>query len=167
MNKKGDISQLPVVLIIVIVASLVGLLTLMMSNSVNNFWKSSGLVQENTTADNARQIIQSTSAPTTDWMIFLIFLGGHLGLIAASVRTKFSSTIMIFFVGLLIIDILIASGLVNIYQGFANSPGVIETSNQLVLTNFIFSKYLPLIILILGVLMSLIMWGKSGGDVIQ
>ena len=167
MNKRGDITQLPVVIIICIVAALVGLLTLMMSDYVNDFWRNSGLVQENTTADDARQIIQSTSAPSTDWMIFLLFVGGHLGLVISAVRTKFSPMLMFFFILLLFIDILIASGIVNIYQGFANTDSVLATSSKLVLTNFIFSKYLPLIVLVMGVLVMLIAWGKSGGDIIQ
>jgi hypothetical protein len=74
---------------------------------------------------------------------------------------------MFFFILLLFIDILIASGIVNIYQGFANAPAAIETSSQLVLTNVVFSKYLPLIMLVMGILIMLIMWGKSGGDIIQ
>ena len=61
MNRKGDITMLPVVLVILIIAALIGLLTLMMSNSINNFWVTSGVMQPDTTADDARQIIQSAS----------------------------------------------------------------------------------------------------------
>lgn len=167
MNRKGDITMLPVVLVILIIAALIGLLTLMMSNSINNFWVTSGVMQPDTTADDARQIIQSASAPTTDWMIFLLFLGCHLGVIISAISTKFTPTLMFFFILLLFIDILIASGIVNIYQGFANAPVAIDTSNQLALTNIVFSKYLPLIVLVMGILIMLIMWGKSGGDIIQ
>jgi hypothetical protein len=169
MNKKGDVFQLLVVLILLFVTAIVGLLFLTLSNKVNEFWTTSGIMNgtQNQGALNAQQTIQATSAPTTDYMIFFLFLGANLGLIAGAVRTKFSPTIIFFFILLLFITILIASGIVNIYQGFATGSATSTTASQLTLTNFIFSKYLPVIMTGIGILVMLVAWGKSGGDIIQ
>ena len=164
MNKKADIAQLPVVLVIVFIAAIIGFLFLVMSNNVNNFWQSSGLLNSSDAAKTSITTIQSTSAPTTDWMIFLLFLGSNLGLVISAVRTKFSPTLIFFFILLLMITVLIASGMVNIYKGFA--IGDTATASQLVLTNFVFSKYTPLIMCIIGLMIMIIMWGKSGGDIV-
>jgi len=164
MNKRGDISQLPVVLIIVIIAVIVGFLTLTMTSKVNETFIS--IEPDNSTAEHATQVINSNAPYTTDYMIFFLFLGSNLALIIGAVRTKFSPTVIFFFILLLIITIFVAAGFVNIYQGIADSSGFQETHDKLTLTNFIFSKFLPLIMTVIGILIMIVMWGKSGGEII-
>jgi hypothetical protein len=166
MNKKGDISQLPVVLIILIIAAIVGFLCLTMASRVNTYFLGSGLMPENSTAQHATQVINENAPYTTDYMIFFLFLGSNLALIIGAVRTKFSPTIIFFFILLLIITIFIAAGFVNIYQGLTDVAGFTDIHNKLTLTNFIFSKYLPLIMTVVGILIMIVMWGKSGGEII-
>ena len=62
---------------------------------------------------------------------------------------------------------MISAGMVNMYQGFAQQSSIIDVSGNLVLTNFIFSKYLPLIISVISALVMLFMYGKSGQDIIS
>ena len=167
MNRKGDVYQLLFMLVILFVIALVGLITLVLTTRINDFWDSSELLNDTAIGTKAIDDIQDTAPRTTDYAIFFLFIGMNVGVIIAAVRTNFSSLIMIFFIFLTLISIMISAGMVNMYQGFAQTPSIIDVSGNLVLTNFIFSKYLPLIISVISALVMLFMYGKSGQDIIS
>src|SRR3990167_8325500 len=167
MNRKGDVYQLLFMLVILFVIALVGLITLVLTTRINDFWDSSELLNDTAIGTKAIDDIQDTAPRTTDYAIFFLFIGMNVGVIIAAVRTNFSSLIMIFFIFLTLISIMISAGMVNMYQGFAQQSSIIDVSGNLVLTNFIFSKYLPLIISVISALVMLFMYGKSGQDIIS
>lgn len=167
MNKKGDITQLPVVLVILFISAIVGILFLGMTLKVTDFWKESGLLNQSEIGMNSNQLIHDTSPPTVDYMIFFLFLGSTIGVTISAVRTNFTPTVMFIFFILLIITILIASGLVNIYSGFTQAEGLIEAGQQMPLTGFVFSRYTPLMMAVMGGFIMLIMWAKSGGEIVN
>lgn len=166
MNKKGDLFQIFVVLIILVIAAIVGLLCLTLTTKVNNFWEDSGMLNSTIAGQNAINIIQDTAPKTTDYTILFLFIGLDIGLIISAVRTNFSPIVIVLFIFLTLIAIMVAAGFVNMYQGLAHSPGVEEIAGQLTFTNFIFSKYLPLIVCILSAFVMLIMYGKTGDQII-
>jgi len=165
MNKKGDIFQLVFILIILLIAAIVGLLFLTLSGKVITIYQSMPIMNQ-TTVVEVNNVMQQTAPTTTDYMIFFIFLGSVMGVVISAVKTNFSPTIIFMFLMLLVITIFVASGVVNIYSGFAQDVTLAEYANQLTLTNFIISKYTPLIMAVLGGLILLIMYGKSGSDII-
>jgi len=72
---------------------------------------------------------------------------------------------MIFlFILLLLIEILVASGIVNIYQGFNNETSLDPIPGQMNLTNILLSKYFPLIIGVIGAIVLIFMFAKPGQD---
>lgn len=166
LGRKGDIFQLPVVLVIVFIAALVGLLFLTMTFKVNQFWDSSGLLNSSAEAIHATDKMQTVAPLYTDYMVFFLFLGANLGLVISAVRTRFSPTLIFFFILILLITIFIASGLVNVYSGFANAPVTSEVSGDLILTNWVFSRYTPLTMTVIGGIIMLIMWGRQGADIV-
>ncbi len=91
----------------------------------------------------------------------------HIGVIISAVRTKFSAVTIVLFIFLTMISIMIAAGMVNMYQGMAQTPSVVDIGESLGLTGFIFSKYLPLVITILSALTMIIMYGKQGADILS
>jgi len=165
MNKKGDIFQLTFVIVILFIVAIVGLLFLHLSTKVAQSYEDMGLLDNTAIGKQANDMILETGPKTTDYMIFMLFIGAIVGLLISASRTSFSPGIFFFFVLLLIITIFVASGMVNIYSGFANSPELIETSSQLKLTNYVFSRYTPLILTAIGGLILLILWGKQGSDI--
>ncbi len=62
---------------------------------------------------------------------------------------------------------MVAAGMVNMYQGLAQTPSVIDIGESLTFTGFLFSKYLPLIITVISAFVMLIMYGKSGSEIIS
>ena len=166
MNKRGDIFQLTALVVILFVVAIIGLIFLTLSQKVTEFYDETGLMNDTAIGRDATNVLYETGPKTTDYMIFLLFLGSVIGLLISASKTQFSSGVFFLFVLLLVITIFVASGMVNIYSGFASADVVVEYSDKLVLTNFIFSKYTPLILTVLGGLIMIIMWGKQGSDII-
>lgn len=165
-EKKGDVFQILFMLVMIMAVALVGLIALVLSTGVLNFWEDSGMLNDTAIGREVIDDLQDTAAPTTDYAIFFLFIGMNIGIVIAAVRTQFSSIVIFLFILMTFISILISAGMVNIYQGFAQQPDALEASSQLTLTNFIFSRYLPLIISVLSALYLLIMYGKGGGDIV-
>jgi hypothetical protein len=164
-NKRGDVFQLLFLLVILFFVAIVGLLFFTMSDKFSQAWQDSGMLNDTAVGQTAVDTLQQNAPRTIDYMIFFLFMGSIIGLLISASRTGYTPTVFFLFIILLIITIFVASGLVNVYSGFADSSALAEYSEQLTLTGFIFSKYTPLIMTILGGLIMVIMWGKSGGDI--
>jgi len=165
-QKKGDIFQVIIMLIILLVVAITGLITLVLTTRVNDFWDSSGLLNETEVGTHAIDVMQETAPRTTDYAVLFLFLGLNIGILIAAVRTNFSAVIIFMFILLTLIAIMFAAGSVNIYQGMAQQPNIIDVSAGLTFTNFIFSKYLPLVTSLICALVMLIMYGKSGESIV-
>jgi hypothetical protein len=161
-NRKGDVFQLLYLLIVLFIIAIVGFLFLTIDNKITGFWASSGLLNQSVPAQQSNQILMEAAPRTTDYMVFFFFLGSFVGLCISAVRTKFSPVIIGLFMLFLLITIFVASGFVNIYSGFQQA--IPDTASQLTLTGFIFSKYTPLLMAVIGIILMLIMWGRQGGE---
>lgn len=165
-NKKGDIFQLIFLLIILFIAAIIGILFYSLSSKVTTTYENFETIEENSTADIANKTIAVNLPYITDEFIFFMFLGMIIALIIAAVRTNYSATIIFIFILVLIMAVFIASGFVEMYQGLAQGKELSGYSENLTLTNIIFSRYTPLFICVLGGIILWIMYGKSGGDIV-
>jgi len=165
MNKKGDVFQIFIILIILTVVAIVGFICLSLSWNVLQFWNThADIMPTNSTASNANNILIATSVKTTDYAVFFLFLGLNIAVVVSAVRTKFSGVLIFLFILSTLLAILIAAGMVNIYQGMSHMMPSIQS--QLTLTNYVFSKYTPLIMCILSAIVIIIMLGKSSQDIV-
>lgn len=165
-DKRGDVFQVLFMIVLVLGVAIVGLITLVLTTRVNDFWDSSGLLNGTAVGEEAIDSLQDTAPKTTDYAVFFLFIGMNIGVVIAAVRTNFSATVIFMFILLTLIAIMFAAGAVNIYQGLAQQPEILDVSNELTLTNFIFSKYLPLIVSVICGFVMILMYGKSGGDIL-
>lgn len=163
-SKKGDMFQVLFMLAILTGVAIVGLICLYLATNINNFWDSSGLLNNTAVGTQAINQLQDTAPKTTDYAVLFLFIGLNIGILISAVKTNFSPIVIFLFILLALIAIMISAGMVNIYQGLAQQPDVLSVSSGLTYTNFIFSKYLPLTVSIICALVMLIMWGKSGGE---
>lgn len=164
MNKKADVFQLTFLIIILFIVAIVGLLFFTLSNRITDKYNELGIFDDAPNADYANSLINETAPKTTDYMIFMLFVGMVIGLLISASRTQFSPTLFFMFILLLIITIFISSGVVNIYSGFAQA--LPDESGKLILTGYLFSRYTPLIITCIGGLIMFIMWSKGGSEII-
>lgn len=161
--KKGDIFQVVFVIIIVLVMAIMAMLVGKMSYEFSNAYKDP-ILQISQTGAQANNIIQTSAIPTMDFFIFFFFLGSNIGLVVSAIRTKYSATLIWLFILLLIIEILIASGVVNLYSGFSDVESLQPIPSMLFLTNILLSKYFPLIISCIGAVVLILMYSKTGGE---
>lgn len=133
-----------------------------MSKTLNDI----GVLDNSPVAKQANQIANIQSYTVNEELIFFFFLGSNIGLLIAASRTKFSSVVIFLFIMLLLFAIVIAAGMVNVYHGISQDSAFNEYSNRLIITNILFSKYFPLIITIIGVIVMMVMYGKSGSEVV-
>jgi len=166
-QKKGDVFQITIVLIIIFVVALIGFITLTLTTRVNTFWDDSGMLNDTVVGMKAIDTLQDTAPRTTDYAILFLFLGMNIGVVISAVRTNFTPVTIMLFIFLTLISIIVAAGMVNMYQGLAQTPTVSDIGESLTFTGFLFSKYLPLLITVISAFVMLIMYGKSGGDIIS
>lgn len=166
-QKKGDVFQVLFMMILLLIIAIVGLITLVLTTRVNDFWDDSGLLNETQVGMNAIDTMQETAPRTTDYAILFLFLGFNIGILISAVRTNFSPMIIFLFILLVLISIMFAAGSVNLYQGLAQQESVLDVSSELTFTNFIFSKWFPLIICMISAMVMVIMYSKSGGDIVS
>jgi hypothetical protein len=169
-NKKGQIAQIFFILGMLLFLGMFGLITLKIAGGFNN-GMATAMVNLNSSTNidttqmqGAMSTIQQVTVPAIDYFIFFFFLLGMMGLILGAVKTKFSPVITFIWIFMLLLAIFISSGLVNIYQEFAQSSYFLDISLTQHLTNIIFSRYMPAIICALGGIIILIMYSKSGVD---
>jgi ammonia channel protein AmtB len=165
-QKKGDVFQVIFMMIILLIVAIVGLITLKITTEVNDYWDESGLLNETQSGTDAIDTLQDTAPKTTDYAVMFLFLGMNIGIIIAAVRTNFSPMIIFMFIILTLIAIMFAAGSVNIYQGLAQQEDMLSVSSQLTFTNYLFSKYFPLVISMICAMILLVMYGKSGQDIV-
>lgn len=166
MNRKGDVFQLLFVLIIVFIATVVGLLFWGLTSKVLDAYQNTPAMQASPIAAQTNALLQETGPKTTDYMIFFLFLFSNVGILLSASRTRFSPTVIFLFIILTLITIFVAAGFVNIYQGFAQADALSSAASQLSLTNFVFSKYTPLFMSVMSGLIMFLMWSRSGGEII-
>lgn len=166
MNKRGDIFQLVILVLILFIVAVVGLLMLTLSNKITETYNDMNLLNDTAIGQDANNMLRESGPRTTDYMIFFLFLGSVIGIMISASKTQFSTGTVFLFILLLVITIFISSGLVNIYSGFTETASISSSAEQLTYTNFIFSKYTPLILTVIGGLIMLIMWGKQGSDIV-
>lgn len=166
-QKKGDVFQVILMIILVFVVAVVGLICLVLSVRINNFWEQSGLINDSSTAQQSISTLQKTGPKSTDYAVFFLFIGFIIGATIAAVRTDFNAITVILFIFLMAVSIFVAAGYVNLYRGLADNAGITDVSSKLTLTNFLFSKYLPLMVAVLCAFIMILMYGKSSGEIVR
>jgi hypothetical protein len=164
-NKKGVFDIIYLIVILFGIA-LIGLFVFYLADQFSSGYQDMQEIQETQYAKSFVDNWRASLPYINDGLIFLFFIGMVIGLLVSAVRTNFSPVVIGLFIILLLITIFIASGLVNMYRGVADSEEVIDYSSKLTFTNIIFSKYTPAIIMVLSTIILIIMWGKSGNRII-
>lgn len=164
-DKRGDIAQLPLLVVLLLVIALVGLIVGFIAYKITDAWKSTPDINNSVLAKNANENFHETIPTITDTAVLIAFLGFTIALCVAAVRTNFNIVVLGLFFILLLLSVFIAAGAANIYHGFAASTEIEGFSVKLVFSQILFSKYTPLIIVLIGAVLLIIMYGKSGSNI--
>lgn len=163
-DKRGNVLSMIIILVFLIAISIVALITTTLSKKATQKFDELGIYEENSSAQIANDKLDTLAPRLADELVFFFYIGLNIGLVVASVKTNFSPIVLIIFIMLLVFAIILAAGFTNIYQQFAQSDSFSEYSQELSLTNIIWSQYTPLIICVLAGITMIIMYGRNNGS---
>lgn len=164
-NKRGDVLQLFTMIVILLVVSLLGLFMMFMSWKFTGELQKNEMIEANANAKYTNDLLHLQIPYINDETNLFFFLAMTIGLVLAAVRTDFNPVVIFIFILLLFLAIFLAAQSTNMYRAFADDPVMLEYSSKLTFTNVLFSKYTPLIITLIGAMLIIIMYGKSGSNI--
>jgi hypothetical protein len=165
IGKKGDIFQLFYFLIIIFIVAMLGLLFLKLTHGFTDAIKNDATFNTTPNVMKANTVLSTQARTVADEFVLLMFIGMMITIIVAAAKTNFTPTIIFLFILLLLFAILVSAGLVDIYNGFASTDVLSSEASSLTFTKVLISQYLPVIITVLGGIVLIIMYGKSGGNI--
>ncbi|KKN19471.1 hypothetical protein LCGC14_0945430 [marine sediment metagenome] len=164
-DNRGDVLQLFTMIVLMLVIALLGLFLLFFSWKFTGELQNNEMIQSNENAKYVNNLLHLQIPNINEEANFFFFLAMTIGLVVSAVKTNFNPVIIFIFILLLFLAIFLAAQSANIYRAFADDPVMEEYSQKLTFTNIIFSKYTPLIITLLGAVLLIIMYGKSGSNI--
>lgn len=161
-NKKANVIGLLFILIFIFIIAMFALITMHIGKGFSEKFQELNVTAKDPIAGAVIDDVADMSPSIADELVFFIFLGLNIGVIASAVKTRFNPIVMGVFFILLILAVVIAAGLTNFF-----TEAVSLLDETMTLTGFIFNKYTPLIMCVLSGLIMIIMYGKqptgSGG----
>lgn len=164
-NKKGDVLSLIPLMVILLIIAILGLFFFYVAWKFTTELDSTGVLDSNENAKSVNSNLTHWIPDINDETVLFFFLAMTIGLVIAAVRTNFNPVVIFIFMLLLIVAIFLAAQSTNIYRGFADEPAISDYSSKLTFTNVLFSRFTPLIITLIGAVLIIIMYGKSGSNI--
>lgn len=112
-----------------------------------------------------------TSAPKLlDFFIFFTLIAFFIGLIIASIYIDVNPAVIIVFIIAMVIAVLLSGQVSNVFDEFASQDQLVDSVSQFPMTSMILGSYFPVIILVVGMIVIVILYGKTrrqglGGEV--
>jgi len=165
-NKKGDFASIVIALVIIFVFAVTSIVfSHAFLKAVSNLKMQGGL------SNNSISVIETVedrTIPLLDYAVFFIMIALFIGLIISSIYVRVHPAWLVAFLIALIIVIVLAGQFTNIFDAISSNDELSSTASNFTLTNLIMKKtggvpVLPTIFLVLGVIIVVVLYGKSRG----
>jgi hypothetical protein len=159
-NKKGDLPSLLIVGVVMFFAfSVLAVFFSYTLNSTMDELVNSGEFSQNTI--DTMTDVQEKTIPLMDFTMMFFFFSAVIGMIVSAVYVRTSPVMVGVFIILLIISVVIAGQLVNMYDELKQTEEIASTASQFSMTNAILGNAFPALILISGVIVLIVLYSKS------
>ena len=158
-NRKGDFQSLIIGIIVVFGLALGAILFSKVFLAVTDELKQ----QEgfsNTTIQTIEGV-ENKTIPLLDFLIFFSLVSIIIGLIIASIYIDVHPALTVVFIIGLIISVFLAGIFANVFDDFKSEPEISSTASQFSFTNLILGKQFPIILSVVGIIIIIILYGKS------
>jgi len=164
MNKKGDFASIITISVMVFIFAVVAIIF------THAFLESTDeLKAQESLSNRSVSVIETTQdniSPLLDFLIFFVLVGLFIGVIVASVYTRMPAPILAIFIITLTIAIILAGQFSNIFDEITSKEEISGTAGNFTLTNLILGDssgiaLFPVILFIIGVVVVVILYGKS------
>jgi hypothetical protein len=161
-SKKADIASLIIVgILLIFVYIVISIVFAKMFGDTIDIMKNSEAFENSPNAIDNMNFVQSKTIPYLDFFIFFSLIGAIVGLIISSIYIDVHPALMMIFMVALFLAIVIAGYLVNAYDDIKQEEVISDTASQFTLTNLVFGQYFPAIIFVVGMIIIVILYGKS------
>ena len=113
------------------------------------------------TTINSIETVEERTIPLLDFMIFFSLVALMIGLIIASIYIDVHPAIVVVFIIALIVAIFLSGMLSNVYSEITSEAQLSSTAAEFSYTNIVLGSHFPIIILVTGIIVVIILYGKS------
>lgn len=169
MNKRGDLTTILILIAIMLGLAFASIIFATVFNSLTEEMKDIPGIPNNTIS--TIQTAQTSAPKLLDFLVFFTFVAFFIGLIISSIYIDVNPAVLIVFIVFLIIAVLLSGQVSNAYNQFVHDDALSVTAEGFPLTNMLIGgKYFPIIILVVGAIVVVILYGKTrrqgiGGEV--
>ncbi|MHA1873344.1 MAG: hypothetical protein ACTSVB_04450 [Candidatus Heimdallarchaeaceae archaeon] len=163
-NKKGDFASIVIALVIIFVFAVTSIVfSHAFLKAVSNLKMQEGL---SNSSISVIETVEDRTIPLLDYAVFFIMIALFIGLIISSIYVRVHPAWLVAFLIALIIVIVLAGQFTNIFDAISSNDELSSTASNFTLTNLIMKKtggvpVLPTIFLVLGVIIVVVLYGKS------
>ena len=162
MNKRGDFTT-----IMILVALVLGLAigSIIFYKVFYEITEELQAVEEFSELSNSTITTAQAQAPKLlDFFVFFTLVAFFIGLIISSIYIDVNPAVIIIFIVAMIIAVILAGQMSNVFDEFVSGGELttdVTVAESFPLTTMVLGKYFPVIILIIGAVVIVILYGKS------
>ena len=164
MNKRGDFTSMMIMIAVVIALAIGVIIFSKVFLMVTGELKDSDTIDFDNTTLAIIEGVETKTIPLLDFFIFFSLVSLMIGLIVSSIYIDVHPAVTIIFVVALIVGIFLAGVFSNVFYDVTNEPELVDTAAQFTMTNMILGEHFPIIILVIGIIVIVILYGKSKGQ---
>lgn len=164
-NKKGDFPSLAIILSVIFVLAIVSVIFVRVLPEISDAMATDPTFAADDQAVAALQTTSNNAAPFFDFMVLGVFVAFLLGLIISSIFIESHPAIIIGAILFFAVLIVVAAIFVNVWDEMQSNSEFAATASQLKYTNHLMGVQLPIIILVVGFIVVIILYGKSRGGI--
>ena len=158
-NKRADFQSIIILIVIVFALAVGSIIFSRVFLDITAELKSKEEFSNNTIG--AIEVVEQNTIPLLDFLVFFSLVALMIGLIIASIYIDVHPAIVIIFIVALIVAIFLAGMISNAYSEVVATPELASTSAEFKYTNLVLGTHFPIIILVTGIIVVIILYGKS------
>ena len=161
-NKRGDSASILIMILVVFTLAVGGILGVKVMNEMFGEMKAMPEINQSNNTMDALDTIQDNAVNWIDFLFFFSIVATIIGLIISSMYIDVPPALaMVFIIGL-IVAIFVAGQLSNVFAEFSQTSEISATANQFSMMQLIM-PILPFLILGVGIMVGIIIYGKPRG----
>ncbi len=158
-NKRGDFQSIVVMIIIIFALAIGSIIFSKVFLDITAELKTRSEFSNNTI--DSIEVVEERTIPLLDFLVFFSLVSLMIGLIISSIYVDVHPAIVIVFIVALIVAIFLGGQISNIYSEITSEAQLSATATQFSYTNIVLGSHFPLIILVTGIIIVIILYGKS------
>ena len=164
MNKRGDFTSMIIMIAVVIALAIAVIIFSKVFLMVTGELKTSSDINFDNDTIAIIEVVETKTIPLLDFFIFFSLVALMIGLIISSIYIDVHPAVTVIFIVALIVGIFLAGVFSNVFYDVTNEPELVDTAAQFTMTNLILGSHFPIIILVIGIIVIVILYGKSKGQ---